>query len=268
MSIDLEPPSPTATLLLERREGIVQLTLNRPAKLNALNRPLQSELERALSTLAADASVRVLILTGAGRGFCAGLDLTDFAGSLTHLNEQPAADSIFQRLEAMPQPVIAAVNGPAVTGGLELALACDVLMASRAARFADTHALLGVPPGAGLSQKLSRLIGLPRAMALSLSGDFLDAEQAYAAGLVSHLTEPQALLPEAWALAGRIAAAEPATVCMLKRLIKEGARLPLGEALRMERDVHDRWAQAADLAAVQGRREQVLKRNRGQTPKA
>ena len=260
MRIEPEPPSPNSPLLLERREGIVLLTLNRPHKLNALDSALQSELSRTLDVVAADDAVRVVILTGAGRGFCAGLDLKDFENSLTHF-QTGAAASVFERLDAVPQPVIAAINGPAVTGGLELALACDVLMASRAARFADTHALLGVPPGAGLSQKLSRAIGQPRAMALSLSGDFLSAEDAYMLGLVSHLCEPAALLPEAWALAGRIAAAEPAMAREVKRLIKEGGRLPLGEALRLERAAHDHWAGHADLAAVLARRESVLKRS-------
>jgi enoyl-CoA hydratase/carnithine racemase len=261
MRIEPDPPSPYETLLLERRDGIVQLTLNRPAKLNALNARLQTELGEALRALAADDAVQVLILTGAGRGFCAGLDLTDFEHSLS--SQAPQRASVFRCLEDVPQPVIAAVNGAAVTGGLELALACDVIMASRAARFADTHALLGVPPGAGLSQKLSRLIGQPRAMALSLSGDFLDAGTAHSAGLVSHLCEPADLLAEAWALAGRIAATAPGMAREMKRLIKEGARLPLGQALRLERDAHDAWAGRADLGAVLERREGVLKRNRG-----
>jgi enoyl-CoA hydratase/carnithine racemase len=268
MPMDSDPPSPAKTLLREQRDDIVLLTLNRPEKLNALNRRLQSELGDALARLAADDAVRVVILTGAGRGFCAGLDLADFQNSLTHFQDRPAGESVFQRLEALPQPVIAAINGPAVTGGFELALACDVLMASTRARFSDTHALLGVPPGAGLSQKLSRVIGLPRAMALSLSGDFLEAADAHAQGLVSHLCEPAALLPEAWALAGRIAAAEPVTVRTLKRLMKDGHRLPLGEALRLEREAHDAWARQADLAEVLGRRESVLRRSRAPQKKA
>jgi len=173
---------------------------------------------------------------------------------------------VFQRLDAVPQPVIGAINGPAVTGGFELALACDVLLASRAARFADTHAQLGVPPGAGLSQKLSRVIGLHRAMALSLTGDFLDGEGAYRCGLVSHLCEPDALLAETWAVAGRIAAAEPATMREMKRIIKQGAALPLGEALRLERAAHDAWAEGADLTAVLSRREGLLHRNRTRQP--
>lgn len=258
-----DPPSPPKPLLLERRGDIVQLTLNRPHKLNALNRALQSELGEALDTLAADPSVRAIILTGAGRGFCVGLDLSDFERSLTHFQQGPPETSVFQRLDAVPQPVIAAVNGPCVTGGLELVLACDVVMASRAARFSDTHALLGVPPGAGLSQKLSRIIGLPHAMALSLTGDFLDASDAHRLGLVSHLCEPEVLLETAWALAERIAAADPETVREVKHLIKAGGRLPLGEGLRLEQDRHADWAQRADLGAVLARRESVLRRNRG-----
>lgn len=262
MTRESEPPSATATLLLEQRDGIAQLTLNRPEKLNALNRALQSDLAAALAALSADDSVRVLILTGAGRGFCAGLDLADFQNSLTHFQARPAEDSVFRRLEAVPQPVIAAVNGPAVTGGFELVLACDVIVASRTARFADTHAQLGVPPGAGLSQKLARVIGLPRAMALSLTGDFLMAEDAWHAGLVSHLAEPDALLAQAWALADRMAAAEPEVLREMKRLIAQGARLPLGEALHLEREAHDAWARSADLGPVLARREGVLRRNR------
>lgn len=266
MPMEPDPPSGSQSVLLERRDGVAQVTLNRPHKLNALNRTLQTQLGQTLDALAADASVRVLILTGAGRGFCAGLDLSDFERSLTHFQEGPPEGSVFQRLDAVPQPVIAAVNGPCVTGGLELVLACDVVIASRAARFADTHALLGVPPGAGLSQKLSRIVGLPNAMAMSLTGDLLDGEAAYRVGLASHLCEPAELLKQAWALAGRIAAADPQTVRELKRLIKEGARLPLGEALRLERETHEAWAQGADLDAVLARRETVLRRGGPREP--
>ncbi len=262
MSTDHEPPSSHAPLLQERRDGIVQLTLHRPEKLNALNRALQSALRETLLAIAEDDSVRAVILTGAGRGFCAGLDLQDFRNSLTHFQEGPAAGSVFDCLDALPQPVIAAINGPAVTGGFELILACDILVASHTALFADTHAQLGVPPGAGLSQKLSRIIGQPRAMALSLTGDFLDAETAHRWGLVSHLVAPDALLSTAWGLAERITAGEPAVVRELKRTIKEGAALPLGEGLRLERAVHDAWAGQANLEQVLGRRELVLRRNR------
>lgn len=268
MNKEQEPPSSYATLLWEHRDGIVQITLNRPEKLNALNLRLQDDLARALSAIETDDSVRVVILTGAGRGFCSGLDLADFRNSLTHFQDRPAETSIFQRVEALPQPVIAAINGPAVTGGFELALACDVLIASHRARFADTHAQLGVPPGAGLSQKLSRVIGEPRAMALSLTGDFLDAEAAFRAGLISHLTEPEGLLPLAWQLAERMTGADPALLRETKRLIRDGARLPLGEALRFEREAHDAWARQADLDPVLARREDLLHRNRVQGRKA
>ncbi len=264
MNKEKEPPSIYSTLLLERRNGIVQITLNRPAKLNALNSQLQNDLGHALGVLSADATVQVVILTGSGRAFCAGLDLAEFRESLAHFQSQPRQDTIFGKLTALPQPVIGAINGAAVTGGFELALACDVLIASGAARFADTHAQLGVMPGAGLSQKLSRIIGLPRAMALSLTGEFLEAEDAHRCGLVSQLTSPDMLLPEAWRLAERMAQADSAVLQKMKRLMNAGAARSLAEGLRLEQEAHGEWARDADLAAVDMRRERVMERNRTQ----
>lgn len=141
---------------------------------------------------AADSGVRVLVLTGAGRAFCAGLDLREidsdsFAGANAH------SDPVLA-LQRFPHPVIGAINGPAVTGGLELALACDVLIAFTQARFADTHARVGVVPGWGLSQKLPRLIGIGRAKEMSFSGNFIGAEQAERWGLVNRVVSPEELL--------------------------------------------------------------------------
>lgn len=266
-----EPPSPYDKLLLERQGDVVLITLNRPDKLNALDPVLQAELAHALGLVAEQSDVRVVILTGAGRGFCAGLDLQHFKVSLGNLSDRSPKDSPFSRLEALPQPVIAAVNGPAVTGGLELALACDMVIASRSASFADTHARVGVMPGAGLSQKLSRIIGLPRAMALSLSGDFLSAEDAYRIGLVSHLTADADLLDTAWQLAQRMCEAEAPMLRAMKRVIKEGARLPLREALQLEQDAHRAWAAQQRPNTPDDRRERVFAGNRerlGQTERS
>lgn len=274
MATDKEPPRPYATLLLERRQDIVRISLNRPEKLNALNVQLQTELSDALSAIAADDSVRALIVSGEGRAFCAGLDLHEFPASLTLLQNQsqnqshdqsqnrPKSQSIFQQVDALSVPVIAAINGLAVTGGFELALSCDLLIASTNARFADTHGRIGVMPGAGLSQKLSRIIGLPRAMALSLTGEFLAAAQAYSWGLVSHLVEPQALMPLAWRLAGQMGAGEPTVIREMKRVIKEGAATTLSGGMEMERDAHEQWARQADMAAVVSRKDQLFRRNR------
>jgi enoyl-CoA hydratase len=261
MNKEKEPPSSYSTLLLERRNGIVQISLNRPEKLNALNSQLQREFALCLEEVSTDRSVRAVILTGKGRGFCAGLDLKDFGESFSHVADGEGP-SIFALLEAVPHPVIAAINGPAVTGGLELALACDILIASRNAVFADTHAMVGVPPGAGLSQKLSRIIGLHRALSVSLTGDFFNAEQAAQWGLVQRVTDPDNLLEEAWQLAENIAKAEPWIVQDLKRLIREGASLSLADGMRMELDNFNDWARNADREAASQNAGMVIHRHR------
>ena len=270
MGTDKEPPSPYTALLLERRQDILLISLNRPEKLNALSVHLQTELSDALSAAAADSSVRVLIVSGEGRAFCAGLDLHEFPASLTHFQNQnqnqSQSQNIFSQLEQFPLPVIAAINGPAITGGFELALSCDLLIASTNARFADTHGQIGVMPGAGLSQKLSRIIGLPRAMAVSLTGEFLEAETAYAYGLISHLVQPGALMPLAWGLAGQIAAGQPAVIREMKRVIKEGAGATLARGMEMEREAHERWTREMDLGELVSRKNQIFQRNRATPP--
>ena len=270
MGTDKEPPSPYTALLLERRQDIVRISLNRPEKLNALSVQLQSELSDALSAVAADSSVRVLIVSGEGRAFCAGLDLHEFPESLTHFQDRSQDRhqnrNVFRQLDEISLPVIAAINGPAITGGFELALSCDLLIASTNARFADTHGRIGVMPGAGLSQKLSRIIGLPRALAVSLTGEFLEAETAYAYGLISHLVEPEALMPLAWRLAGDIAAGEPAVIREMKRVIKEGARATLAGGMELERAAHEHWSREMDIGEVISRKNQLFQRNRAKSP--
>jgi enoyl-CoA hydratase len=266
-------PGPAHSLLLtEQRGGVLLVTLNRPAKLNALNHALQVQLTATLKQAAQDRGVRCVILTGAGRGFCAGLDLSDVAGSLSstgmaggtaeELNRSRQERNVFAALEALPMPVVGAINGPAYTGGFELALACDLLIAAPEARFGDTHAALAIMPGAGLSQKLSRAIGMPRAMAVSLAGQPLGGADAYRAGLVSHLVPQPELLPLAWKLAQGIAALEPKFAADLKRLMKQGAALPLGAALALEQDAHRQWAQTASLGPIQARTGAVMAGNR------
>lgn len=242
--------------------SVLQLTLNRPEKLNALNPALQTALAEALTATAQDASVRAVILTGAGRAFCAGLDLSDFDRSFNRVDRGGKAPSAFQALDSLPQPVIGAINGYAVTGGFEIALACDILVATPGVRFGDTHGHLGVMPGAGLSQKLSRIIGLPRAMAVSLAGEFITGEEAARWGLVSHLVEPERLLPEAQRLAQRIAEADPEIIRRLKRLIKDGAGLSLAGGLGLEQQEFRAWTAGGHLGDVAQRRSAVMKRSR------
>ncbi|MGJ3625871.1 enoyl-CoA hydratase [Sphingomonas sp. MMS24-JH45] len=200
-------------VLVDTRDGVATVTLNRPEAMNALSRALRSELYHAMVAIDADDDVRCVVLTGAGtRAFTAGLDLKELgsaAGALGAANASGAEENPVKAVELCRKPVIGAINGVAITGGFELALACDILIASENARFADTHARVGVMPGWGLSQKLSRLIGLPRAKELSFSGNFLDAATAVEWGLVNRVVPADDLLPAAHALAADIASADP-----------------------------------------------------------
>jgi enoyl-CoA hydratase len=219
--------------------GCARVTLNRPRARNALSRKLRQELAAAFAALAADAGTRVMILTGAGSAFSAGLDLKELgtasdADRLTLLSGgdiDPVA-----ALGAFPGPVIGAINGPAVTGGFELALACDVLIASEAASFADTHAHVGVLPGWGLSQRLGRAIGIYRARELSLTGAVLPAARAADWGLVSRVVPAGKLMDAALEIAGDMLAAKPAVLAAYKRVINDGYAQTLHEGLRLEKE--------------------------------
>ena len=240
--------------------GCVCLTLHRPQAMNALSRALRQTLADTLDRLAADDSLRVLVLTGAGRAFCAGLDLREIDASALG---GKAADPV-AALRRFPRPVIGAINGAAITGGLELALACDVLLASTEARFADTHARVGVVPGWGLSQKLPRLIGISRAKEMSFSGNFVGAEQAERWGLVNRVVPPAELLPQAFALAADMASALPDMVLAYKRLIDDGFATTLAEGLALEQSASQRWAAALPTDALRARGAEVQARGRTQ----
>ena len=226
----------TPLVLIERAaEGYAVLTLNRPEAMNALSRKLRAELASAVATLEADPAIRVLILTGAGRAFTAGLDLKELGASdpSTAVFGQAVPDPV-TALSLFSGPIIGAINGVAITGGFELALACDVLFASSEARFADTHARVGVMPGWGLSQKLSRVIGIYRAKELSLTGNFLSAQQAYDWGLVNRVVARELLMPQARALAIDMLSVLPDMLVNYKKLIDDGYRSSFGEGMALE----------------------------------
>jgi enoyl-CoA hydratase len=233
-------------------EGCALVTLNRPAALNALSVGLRRELARTLETLREDRAVSVIVLTGAGRAFCAGLDLRELSAveDGRQLVAAATTDDPVRAIARLPQPVIAAINGPGVTGGLELALACDVLLASAQASFADTHARVGVLPSWGLSQRLQRLVGAQRAKEMSLTGRFIGAAQAEAWGLVNRLVAPERLLEEALQLAREMLAAAPGMLASYKGLIDDGALLPLGHAFALEAQRSRTWAEALDGSAL------------------
>jgi enoyl-CoA hydratase len=228
-------------LLVERpQDGVAVVTFNRPEAMNALSKALRAALNQAIRELDADDSVRVIVLTGAGeRAFTAGLDLKELgseplgmrAANATTPEENPALAVLECR-----KPIIGAINGVAITGGFEVALACDVLICSTNARFADTHARVGITPGWGLSQKLSRAIGPYRAKELSLTGNFLSAQQAYDWGLVNRVVEPAELMPAALKLAVEMASIEGDMLITYKAMIDDGYALAMGEGLKLEHD--------------------------------
>jgi len=247
---------------------VALVTLNRPEAMNALNRALRLALAATVQSLDARPDVRVLVLTGAGeRAFSAGLDLKELAADSSAMADATATApdaNPCRAIEQCAKPVIGAINGVAITGGFELALSCDILMASPHARFADTHARVGIMPGWGLSQKLSRLVGVSRAKELHFTGNFLDAATAERWGLVNRLVPADALLPAAMALARDIASIEPDFIAAYKRLVDDGFRLPLGEALALETNRSRAANAAVTPQAVAARRAAVQARGRGQ----
>ena len=207
----------------------------------------------------------ILILTGAGRAFCAGFDLTEMADGRGPAGTArlPEPD-VLQGMSRFEGPIIGAINGPAITGGFELALACDVLIASTQAAFADTHARVGILPGWGLSQKLARAIGIYRAKELSLTGNFLSAEKAEAWGLVNRVVSEADLLPTARKLAGEMLSVVPEALVGYKRMIDRGFDLPFAEGMRIETQLGREYNRGVTPQSVAERRESIEARGRKQ----
>lgn len=221
----------------EVQPGILLLKLNRPKVLNALNAQLLKELDQAITALEQDASVRVLLITGEGdKAFAAGADISQMqalspraAKAFSH-----AGMSVFGRLESLPIPVIALVNGYALGGGCELALSCDFILAAEQARFGQPEVTLGVTAGFGGTQRLPRIVGRAMAMELLVSGRLIGAEEALRIGLVNHVYAQQQLLKEGLKLAGQICANSGAAVELTKELVQRGQDLDLDNACAME----------------------------------
>ena len=254
-------------LVVEKQGGIATLALNRPKAMNALSRDLVSSIAQAFLELKEDEETGVVILTGAGRAFCAGIDLKELSEKGVSERQGEASQTIdmIGILESFDRPIIGAINGVAITGGFELALACDILIASTEARFADTHARVGVLPGWGLSQKLSRMIGIGRAKELSFTGNYLAAEQALAWGLVNRVVAPDDLLPVCRGLASDMLSCVPGMVSAYKRVIDRGYAMSLSEALRLEKEASKEHARKLTADFIASRREGVQDRGRKQT---
>jgi enoyl-CoA hydratase len=253
-----------ALVEVERCGGYAIVTLNRLEAMNALSAALRTELAQTVRALEADPAIRVLILTGAGtRAFTAGLDLKELGSGAAAVGDAVDSEDPVTALGQFSGPIIGAINGVAITGGFELALACDVLIASENARFADTHARVGIMPGWGLSQKLSRAIGISRAKELSLTGNFIDARTAEAWGLVNRVVPAEELLPTCRKLAEDMLSVDPAMLKSYLKLIDDGFAASLGEGLAIEQQ-RARANATVSAEDVERRRLAVLERGRGQ----
>lgn len=255
-------------LTVEHSDGVATVTLNRPQAMNALSRALRTEFVRTFDALRADPEVGVIILTGSGRAFCAGLDLKELGGEGGAADDTDSAvggADVVKALSRSPQPVIGAINGFAITGGFELALACDVLIASTEARFADTHARVGIMPGWGLSQKLSRTIGIYRAKELSLTGNYLSAAQAEAWGLVNRVVAPHELLPTCQALARDMLSCVPDVMRSYKKVIDDGYAETFARGLVLESETSRAHARSLTPETLAARRAGVQQRGRAQS---
>ena len=225
-------------VLLEKKDNIAILTLNRPEKRNAISQELLVDLYDNLEAVTNDPSIHAAIMTGAGTSFCAGLDLKRL---LTDNLMDPRGDGsdFLDIIRACPKPLIGAVNGPAITGGFELALNMDFLIASSNAMFKDTHAAVGIHPGWGMSQLLQRAVGIRMARQMSLTAQTIDAETALRLGLVNEVVSPEDLMPRTLEIAAEICKKDSAFIAMYKNLINQGHGLSQADAMALEKTRFD-----------------------------
>src|SRR5260370_36683869 len=237
-------------VLVEVDDLVAVVTLNPPERRNAISGKLLAGLREALADLDARADVRAIVLTGADPAFCAGLDLTE----LGQPGGPRSGAGSGAALPELTRPLIGAVNGAAVAGGLELALACDFLVASDRATFADTHARIGVMPGWGLTVALPVAVGLRRARPMSATGNFISARTALAWGLVNHVVAHDELLGFSRRLAADVASADPGALLEILATYREGALVAGREARQVEARAHTRvHAQGIDSGLAAGR---------------
>lgn len=242
------------TVLQSLNAGVLQLTLNRPDKLNSFNEEMHLALRAGIQRAHDDAEVRAVLLTGSGRGFCAGQDLGDRdprkggpAPDLGHTLET-FYNPTLRLIRALEKPVVCAVNGVAAGAGANIAFACDIVLAARSAKFIQAFAKIGLVPDAGGTWNLARILGEPRAKALALTAEPLPAEKAADWGLIWKAVEDADLLAEATALASNLAAGPTLGLGLTKRLIQAAATTSLDEQLDLERDCQRTAGRSADYA--------------------
>ncbi|CAL0325424.1 unnamed protein product [Lupinus luteus] len=232
----MDRSSPENLILVNREpNGVAIVTINRPDSLNSLTKAMIVDLAHAFKTLDRDESVRVIILTGSGRSFCSGVDLTAAEDVFKGDVKDAETDTVVQ-MERCRKPIIGAIRGFAVTAGFEIALACDILVAAKGARFLDTHTRFGIFPSWGLSQKLSRIIGVNKAREVSLTATPLTAEVAERLGFVNHVVEDGELLKKSREIADAIVKNNQDMVLRYKSVINDGIKLDLGHALSLEKE--------------------------------
>jgi 2-(1,2-epoxy-1,2-dihydrophenyl)acetyl-CoA isomerase len=248
-----DQPSDQPTVLVDRRAGYHVVTLNRPARLNAFNEDLHRALRAALDVARADPDCRALLLTGAGRAFCSGQDLSDrLPGGGPPRDLGQSLDTFYnplvRALRALPFPVVAAVNGTAAGAGASLALHCDIVLAARSARFIQAFAKIGVVPDAGGSWLLPRLIGPARARALALTAEPLSAETAQSWGLIWKVVDDAQLTSEAEALCAQLARGPTLALGLIKRALEAAETNDLDAQLDLERDLQREAGFSPDYA--------------------
>ena len=226
------------TILFDQRDGVARITLNRPDRLNSFTRAMHGELRDALANLG---EARVVILTGAGRGFCAGQDLNDRAvapGEAVDLGDtvEESWNPLIRRLANMPQPVIARVNGVAAGAGANIALACDIVVAAKSAKFIQSFSALGLIPDSGGSWHLPRLAGQARALGLALTGEPISGEQAADWGLIWKAVDDEALDAEVDSIAAKLASLPPLGLAAIKSIIRSTGERTLDQELDLQRD--------------------------------
>jgi len=256
------------TVEIRLEDGILWAKINRPESLNAINEEVVAGLKKVVNTVKEDKSVRVVVVTGEGKAFSAGADIKMFSKSTTFQARQVVEDlgKVLEEFEDLAVPVIAAVNGIALGGGCELAMACDIIIASENARFGQPEINLGIIPGAGGTQRLARLIGWKKAMELCLTGRIISAQEAYELGLVNKIVPHDKLLEEVKKIAEAIKLKSPYAVMLVKQSVNRGFKASLNNGLRYEREAFSLSFSSSDakegISAFTEKREPKFRRRR------
>lgn len=241
-----------SSILLDIAEGYATITLNRPEKLNSFNDAMHAALREAIAVCEANAAIRAVLITGAGRGFCAGQDLSDrdpAAAQMPDLGDtlERNYNPLIRRLRALPKPVVCAVNGVAAGAGANLALGCDIVLAAHSASFIQAFCKIGLIPDAGGTYALPRLAGHARAMGLAMLGDKLPAEKAAEWGLIWRAVPDEQLMPEANKLCAHLATAPTHALALMKKALNASLEHNLDEQLEVERNLQRTAGQSEDF---------------------